>query len=141
MVSSRWFPGDLAKASAPSEMSPITTERSERSIISDGGGDCGCLLPLLDNFNHKYGSEITWTATPEQGVSFQMGSDISAGSEVFNNYGAKDNEAFLLGYGFCTRHNPADSVAVQLGCEFGNDNKTMILSKSDDFVLRQGDFL
>ena len=39
----------------------------------------------------------------------------SAGSQVFNNYGPKSNEEFLLGYGFVIDPNPDDTVILRLG--------------------------
>ena len=79
----------------------------------------GCLLPLLDMTNHRMRTGITWTTTSTHTarVSFKTGnsSAVAAGSEVFNNYGAKSNEEFLLGYGFCIDDNPYDEYTVQLG--------------------------
>jgi hypothetical protein len=47
-------------------------------------------------------------------VSFQSGQLIRAGEEVFNNYGPKANEHFLLAYGFVLDPNPCDSFGVAL---------------------------
>ena len=85
----------------------------------------GCLLPLLDMTNHRMRTGISWTTTSSNDarVTFQAGSSggVSAGDEVFNNYGAKSNEEFLLGYGFCIDDNPYDEYTVQLG---GLDGET-----------------
>ena len=80
----------------------------------------GCLLPLLDMTNHRMRTPITWTTTAahDARVSFrtgEAGGGVRAGEEVFNNYGAKSNEEFLLGYGFCIADNPYDEYTVQLG--------------------------
>jgi len=39
----------------------------------------------------------------------------NAGSEVFNNYGAKPNSEFLLGYGFALPGNPDDTIVLKIG--------------------------
>jgi len=39
------------------------------------------------------------TLLERQRVYYQAGSAIAAGSQVFNNYGAKGNEELLMGYG------------------------------------------
>ena len=48
-------------------------------------------------------------------IIFRAGSIIGAGHEVFNNYGPKSNEEFLLGYGFCLPNNDNAAVALRLG--------------------------
>ena len=80
----------------------------------------GCLLPLLDMTNHRMRTAITWTttSTPTARIAFTTSTTattITAGTEVFNNYGAKSNEEFLLGYGFCVDDNAYDEYTVQLG--------------------------
>lgn len=39
----------------------------------------------------------------------------SIGQQAFNTYGPKSNEELLLGYGFTTKDNPADSITLKLG--------------------------
>jgi hypothetical protein len=72
-----------------------------------------CLFPVLDLLNHKRGQKITWNMD-EKGVSFVAGEDIKRGSEVFNNYGSKGNENFLLHYGFVLEENDEDYVKLNL---------------------------
>ena len=74
----------------------------------------GCLLPLLDLTNHRLRTPVTWT-TDDSRVAFRTGAGVAEGCEVLNNYGAKANEEFLLGYGFCLPDNPHDEFTVQLG--------------------------
>lgn len=48
-------------------------------------------------------------------VSLVSSSICGAGSQLFNNYGAKPNEELLLGYGFVLNPNPDDIVNLRLG--------------------------
>jgi hypothetical protein len=51
---------------------------------------------------------------------------------VFNNYGGKSNEEFLLGFGFCVRNNTEDTVAIQIGLRQSNcDDEEMSESAED----------
>ncbi|ORX48203.1 SET domain-containing protein [Hesseltinella vesiculosa] len=80
------------------------------------GDSSEVLLPLLDTFNHKPATKITWSrqGTAESGrISFISGDTIPAGNEVFNNYGAKSNEELLLGYGFCLADNEYDYITIK----------------------------
>ncbi|KAJ4459863.1 putative histone-lysine N-methyltransferase SETD3 [Paratrimastix pyriformis] len=74
----------------------------------------GCLCPLIDVFNHKRATRITWVATGS-GFRFETNAAIPAGAEVCNNYASKSNEEFLLGYGFCLPGNPDDTFSIKLG--------------------------
>ena len=56
------------------------------------------LIPGLDLLNHSQSSMVTWDFTPS-GCTIRNDSILSAGSEVFNNYGAKSNEELLIAYG------------------------------------------
>lgn len=48
-------------------------------------------------------------------ISLVSSSVCEAGSQLFNNYGAKPNEELLLGYGFVLDSNPDDIVNLRLG--------------------------
>lgn len=48
-------------------------------------------------------------------ISLVSSSICEAGSQLFNNYGAKPNEELLLGYGFVLNPNPDDIVNLRLG--------------------------
>ena len=119
-LTSRGFPVRVGERSAEERVTAgeLRAEGSKRP-----NERVGCLLPLLDMTNHRMRTPITWTTTSSDNarVSFRTGSSVSAGSEVFNNYGAKSNEEFLLGYGFCVDDNPYDEYTVQLG---GVDGET-----------------
>ena len=94
VINSRSFPSSL-----------IDPERESHPI----------LLPVLDTFNHKTAQAITWS--PDflgRTLSFVTGSRYAQGEEVFNNYGGKSNEEFLMSYGFTVDALPSDHVAVKL---------------------------
>lgn len=72
------------------------------------------LIPFVDFLNHKPYTLINWDA--HDGMNFRLvaGETIAEGQEAFNNYGAKGNEELLLGYGFCIKNNPFDTVPLKL---------------------------
>jgi len=74
----------------------------------------GCLLPGLDLLNHRYRTRITWERR-QDGVAFVTADGVPAGAQVFNNYGAKSNDEFLVGYGFVLPRNVHDAAAVKVG--------------------------
>ncbi|KAJ2617377.1 hypothetical protein H4S08_000345 [Coemansia sp. RSA 1365] len=81
----------------------------------NAGAKASVLLPLLDMMNHRPQALITWLVDSDSGsISFVAGSDVAAGSEVANNYGAKSNEELLLGYGFCASPNPLNCYHIKL---------------------------
>jgi hypothetical protein len=97
-VRSRGFPGRLANSSYKE-----------------------CMIPCLDMFNHRRGTPIEWITTEEDGrINFKTGTNfetVASGEEVFNNYGAKGNEEFLFGYGFCIPDNPEDEVLLLISLD------------------------
>ncbi|KAK5174229.1 uncharacterized protein LTR77_001309 [Saxophila tyrrhenica] len=76
------------------------------------------LFPGLDAANHSHESRVDWTfdlgvfTIKLAGAGEREG--VAAGSEVFNNYGAKSNGELLIGYGFCTAQNENDIVSMTL---------------------------
>ncbi len=74
------------------------------------------LFPGLDAANHSHESKVDWTFDPGLFSIALAGPNesngVTAGSEVFNNYGPKSNGELLIGYGFCMPNNPHDSVAM-----------------------------
>lgn len=121
-VSSRAFPSALLRLPDGAATSAATIEESYP-----------VLLPGLDLLNRalsegpltadKRGQAITWLSSKIAAPAAPTGavgaiSFISPGQaagEVFNNYGARGNEALLLGYGFVVRENPDDTLVLQLG--------------------------
>ncbi|ODV92456.1 hypothetical protein CANCADRAFT_87007 [Tortispora caseinolytica NRRL Y-17796] len=77
------------------------------------------LLPLLDIFNHAEKIRITWKCLPGS-ICLVPESDIPEDKEIFNNYGAKSNEEFLMGYGFVIPANAYSHATFKLG---GYDSK------------------
>jgi hypothetical protein len=74
-----------------------------------------CMLPILDCFNHSYGTPVTWLHDPISGkIGFKTHTNILKGQQVFNNYGAKSNEEFLMAFGFVMNNNP--QVCEQCRC-------------------------
>lgn len=92
------------------------------------------------------GTPITWLSSPIPGpsgstpsVSFQTPQAISAGNEVFNNYGPKSNEEFLLSYGFVLDDNPDDTLILRLGApdDLAEKLKASELDVRQRFVLHR----
>eukprot|EP00742_Colponemidia_sp_Colp-10_P007210 GILJ01007750.1.p1 GENE.GILJ01007750.1~~GILJ01007750.1.p1 ORF type:complete len:858 (-),score=95.10 GILJ01007750.1:66-2639(-) len=80
------------------------------------------LVPLCDILNHRYRAKISWFTGDTQ-YQFISGEKYNRGDEVFNNYGGKGNDQFLLGYGFTIPDNSEDSYYVHLGVR-GDDEST-----------------
>lgn len=146
--SSRTFPekvaleqGELSCEVWEGEM-PLSAEEKRSSI--------GCMIPWLGFMNHRYRTQISWltismpdrnkdsssalstrSGTRNTGSRFYLeaGEAIAKGAEVFNNYGAKGNEEFLLGYGFCLQDNPHDEYTVSISTK-NLDPQTMTLLES-----------
>jgi hypothetical protein len=112
--------GDAVAAEAAAIARRDADDRAEEA--KDATRIIGCMMPFLDFTNHRYRHQITWlrvTPTPtdvdqEPCVVYESGEAIASGDEVFNNYGGKGNEEFLMGYGFCLADNVEDEFAVQL---------------------------
>ena len=71
------------------------------------------LLPLLDLCSHKPGAQVEWQ-TRYSFVGLQLLEPFEENQEIFNNYGPRDNESLLLGYGFTVEDNPFDHAAISL---------------------------
>ena len=71
------------------------------------------LIPVLDILNYRPLAQVEWQAR-----SFYIGLEVleavESGEEVHNNYGPRDNETLLLGYGFAVPNNPFDHFSVGL---------------------------
>ncbi|SCV01238.1 LAMI_0G10198g1_1 [Lachancea mirantina] len=87
----------------------------EYIINKDGPSSSIMLLPIIDLLNHDFNSKIEWSQGDKQG-SFRLRKleGVSAGSEIFNNYGGKGNEELLMGYGFVLENNVFDTVALRI---------------------------
>lgn len=128
----------------------------------------GCMLPVLDILNHRGSTPITWLRR-EGRVAFVVGGGgdvaaagaaaqassssasslaaaapvaIPAGSEVFNNYGAKSNEELILGFGFVIDEDViADGQAGdgQAGDGVGGQRGNLHDTLSLQVAIRSGD--
>ena len=85
------------------------------------------LLPGVDSLNHARGQAVTWNvANPPvesrskeskrqyPAVSLILHNPVTAGSELYNNYGPKPNSEFILGYGFSLPDNPDDTIVLKI---------------------------
>lgn len=74
----------------------------------------GCFIPVLDILNHN--SDQDWLSFRIESNKFLVlcNYDVSAGSELYSNYGSLSNEKLLYAYGFLHSKNPYESVAVTL---------------------------
>ncbi|KAH7877122.1 SET domain-containing protein [Lentinula edodes] len=121
-ISSRAFPSTLLSKN-PSLLSSPSTEP--------------ILLPGIDSLNHARGQPVSWVVTypnelnqtPEPCISLILHSPTPAGSELFNNYGAKPNSELILGYGFSLAENPDDTIILKIGGG-GSDTKKWEIGRS-----------
>ncbi|KAJ5942463.1 hypothetical protein N7516_002631 [Penicillium verrucosum] len=72
------------------------------------------LLPLIDLPNHRPMAKVEWRAG-DKDIGLLVLEDHSAGQEISNNYGPRNNEQLLINYGFCIAGNPTDYRIVHLG--------------------------
>ncbi|KAJ2800241.1 hypothetical protein H4R20_004132 [Coemansia guatemalensis] len=111
VVSSRAFTEALLEVGRKD----VPDKRKDDGEQGNAGAKASVLLPLLDMMNHRPQARITWLVDSDSGsISFVAGSNVAAGSEVANNYGAKSNEELLLGYGFCASPNPLNCYHIKL---------------------------
>ena len=86
------------------------------------------LIPGIDCFNHTRGHLVSWVVDPVRSdlslssshfdsyqISLVIHNPIAAHTEVLNNYGAKPNSEFILGYGFSLPANPDDTIVLRIG--------------------------
>lgn len=84
-------------------------------IHSDQAVNYPILIPVLDTFNHTSPLKITWQPNyKDKKLSFISHTSYTKGEQVFNNYGAKSNEEFLMSYGFCVDNIDTDHVSIKL---------------------------
>ncbi|KAB2575457.1 Ribosomal lysine N-methyltransferase set10 [Lasiodiplodia theobromae] len=92
---------------------------TSRSFISDPGMSKNneahaVLMPVIDLLNHRFPAKVFWFFD-HGAFQFKTEEVVAKGQEIFNNYGGKDNEELLNGYGFCIPNNPCDVVAIRFG--------------------------
>ncbi|KAL4798723.1 hypothetical protein BDV19DRAFT_396588 [Aspergillus venezuelensis] len=71
------------------------------------------LLPFIDILNHRPLAKVEWRAGNDS-VDFVTLEEVSAGEEIANNYGPRNNEQLMMNYGFCLPSNPCDYRTVAL---------------------------
>lgn len=89
------------------------------------------LLPVLDTFNHKSPHPITWKThchDDVETISFISGSGYAQGEEIYNNYGGKCNEEFLMSYGFCIPGLSSDTMFLKVA---GGSDKMHVITRQD----------
>ncbi|KAG7449423.1 SET domain protein [Guyanagaster necrorhizus] len=102
-VSSRAFPSSLLDPNPTLQSSPSTEP---------------VLLPGIDALNHARAHPVSWVVTYHDNaasISLIIHKYASSGKELFNNYGAKPNSEFILGYGFSLPNNPDDTIVLKIG--------------------------
>lgn len=74
--------------------------------------------------NHARGQPVSWAVSypnssdPAIGspkISLILHTPTTSGQELLNNYGAKPNSEFILGYGFSLPKNPDDTIVLKVG--------------------------
>ncbi|KIY73840.1 SET domain-containing protein [Cylindrobasidium torrendii FP15055 ss-10] len=117
-VASRAFPSSLL-----SDVPSLNVEDSTEPI----------LLPGVDALNHARGQPVSWVITTTGGtdksISLVVHNPITAGSELFNNYGPKSNAEFITAYGFSIPENPDDTMLLKVpgreGWQIGREAQGM----------------
>lgn len=95
------------------------------------------LIPGVDALNHARAQPVSWVVTAPSSASSASTTNTShgiislvthgaskAGSEIFNNYGAKPNSELLLGYGFTLPANPDDTIVLKIGGGSGGSSNS-----------------
>ncbi|KAF2659970.1 SET domain-containing protein [Lophiostoma macrostomum CBS 122681] len=71
------------------------------------------LFPVIDILNHSPETGVEWDFTTGQSFSLKVLYPTTPGSEVYNNYGPKQNQEFLLEYGFAIPNNPVEQILMR----------------------------
>ncbi|KAK9480564.1 hypothetical protein V1514DRAFT_325747 [Lipomyces japonicus] len=124
VLTSRSFPSNIIFNTANKESYPV-------------------LVPLVDSLNHYPSTPIIWTSA-EGKFTLSTGANVDKGQELFNNYGPKGNEELLMGYGFCLKDNPFDSVALKIKLPPLSENKKALINtelENSAFRISPGDLL
>ena len=88
------------------------------------------LLPTVDILNHKFNSKITYFTGSDRRFYLKTRESLKSGDSVYNNYGAKSNDSFLLSYGFVIPNNTEDTLYVQFGiADDGNEELVQFKKK------------
>lgn len=71
------------------------------------------LIPGIDSINHRRAYPVTWEHV-HGAASLIVRAEIPAGTQIFNNYGAKSNEELFSSYGFVQPGGPDDVLVLAL---------------------------
>lgn len=74
------------------------------------------MFPVIDILNHTVEAKVEWDFHPLQDFILKVVDPeaVRPGDEIFNNYGPKQNDELLLGYGFCIPENPVDQFTIKV---------------------------
>ncbi|KAL8725370.1 MAG: hypothetical protein Q9166_007386 [cf. Caloplaca sp. 2 TL-2023] len=101
-----------------SSTAPARSSRpGEMSMLKDFGGFDKATLTAthgLDLLNHNPAARVTWQWT-DSVCAITSNEELSAGTEIFNNYAPKSNEELIMGYGFSLFKNVSDHCNLALG--------------------------
>ncbi|KAL0587146.1 hypothetical protein ABG067_003204 [Albugo candida] len=91
------------------------------------------MVPVFDMLNHDPRAEMIHKYDADSGM-FQLTTHqhLSAGTQLYINYGPLSNHALLALYGFLHYRNPYDTVEAQLHMEFDNTS----FYKEKDEILK-----
>lgn len=87
------------------------------------------LIPGIDSINHMRAYPVTWEYV-HGAASLIIRSEISAGTQIFNNYGAKSNEELFSSYGFVQPGGPDDVLVLALRRDEGEGSQLYYWQKS-----------
>jgi hypothetical protein len=82
------------------------------------------LLPGIDSLNHGRAVPVSWIVSGQgkgddvdnsATISIVLHRATASSGELLNNYGAKPNAEFILGYGFSIQDNPEDTIVLAIG--------------------------
>lgn len=93
----------------------IFRSRAFPSIIFDSSANIeeAFLYPVVDLLNHKNGTKVSWKS--DNGcITFTSFEKLHKDSQIFNNYGDKNNEELLMNYGFVENPNQFDITNLTL---------------------------
>jgi hypothetical protein len=92
----------------------VKTLAREPDLGSDK--DVGCMVPLLDLFNHDHTQPWLDLRLDHSGLNLQIlcSYPVEKGRELLSNYGPLSNEVLMRAYGFALENNPNDTVGIRL---------------------------
>lgn len=106
---SRSFTSQVLSDTTPADKArPLGSQEADHPMLSRLFSErFAVLLPLMDILNHKPAARVEWKHAADF-VGLEILSEYTSGSEIFNNYGPRDNEGLLMSYGFVLDDNPYD---------------------------------